>query len=55
MDVELEKTTATINRVVKYKGIAVQKTTNENECFRKREEYPYLNLISQQYSKITNE
>lgn len=30
MDVELEKATANINRVVKYKGIAVQKTTNEN-------------------------
>ena len=54
MDTELEKTTKNIDASVKYKGVTFQKQTAENECFRKREEYPYLNILSQKYSRITN-
>lgn len=55
MDEEVEKTTRNIDSSAKFKGITFQKITPENECFRKREEYPYLNLITQTYSKIANE
>jgi hypothetical protein len=55
MDEEVEKATKTIDGACKFKGITFQKITSENECFRKREEYPYLNLLTQTHSKISNE
>ena len=27
----------------------------DNDCFRKREEYPYIDILSQEFGKITNE
>jgi hypothetical protein len=55
IDDELEKTTTQIDSGCKYKGVAFMKSTISGESYRKREEYPYLNLLAQAYGKITNE
>ena len=54
VDDEFEKVTTSIDPDVKYKGIVFQKMT-ENDSYRKREEYPYINLMAQEYSRLTNE
>ena len=46
LDDEIRAMTAKINPDVSYKGIVFHKTT-ENDTFRKREEYPFLNLFAQ--------
>lgn len=55
MDSELEKINKIIDSSVKYRGVTFQKITADNECFRKREEYPYLNILAQKYGRISNE
>jgi hypothetical protein len=55
MDTELEKVSKSVDAAVRYRGVTFQKITVDNECFRKREEYPYLNLEAQKYAKIKNE
>jgi hypothetical protein len=51
----MDKSTKIIDASAKFKGITFQKVTPETDCFRHREEYPFLNLLAQSYSKITNE
>jgi hypothetical protein len=46
IDDELEKVTSLIDPEVKYKGIVFQKLA-ENDSFRKREEYPFINQLAQ--------
>jgi hypothetical protein len=55
IDEELEKTTSQIDPACKYKGVSFMKGSVNGENHRKREEYPYLNLVGQAYGKITNE
>lgn len=54
IDDELEKLTTTIDPQVKYKGIVFQKNA-EYDSFKKREEYPFINLLAQTHSRLTDE
>lgn len=46
IDDEITARTTKINPDVSYKGIVFQKLT-ENDTFRKREEYHFINLLAQ--------
>lgn len=54
IDEELEKLTTTIDSQVKYKGIVFQKNA-EYDSFKKREEYPFINLLAQTHSRLSDE
>lgn len=43
---ELERTTSLLDSTVKFRGIIFQKNP-QNDGFRKREEYPFINLLTQ--------
>jgi len=47
IDEELDKATKILDPTCKYSGVAFQKQPSEGESYRKREEYPYLNIIAQ--------
>lgn len=55
IDEELKKITETIDPACKFKGVSFPKNNGDGDNFRKKEEYPFLNLLSQEYGRITNE